>query len=186
MSAIKIASRYAKALIEFAEQSGKLDKILDDMKSFAEMAKNRDLFLLMKSPIVNADKKKAVFNALFTGKLDEITTNFFEIVLRKGRESHLPQIANEFISQYKAMKGITDVTLTTAVSLPQSELDRIKEALLKSEVTDTEVDIETKVDPEILGGFVLQIGDLLYDASAAHKLKQIRKNFSENKYVSAI
>src|SRR5690349_22141032 len=105
----RIASRYAKSLIDLAIEQGKLDRILADMTAFAAATKLRDFALLLKSPIVNADKKEQVIKAIWGGKMDPLTMNFIQIILRKGRESGLDEIANEFIHQYREIKGISIV-----------------------------------------------------------------------------
>ena len=100
MSITRIASRYAKSLLDLSLEQNKLEKILEDIKLFQAYLGNRDLVLMFKSPIVNVGKKKAVVKALFDGKLDPLLLSFFDIILRKNREMYLPEIANEFVHQY--------------------------------------------------------------------------------------
>ena len=182
MSVIRIASRYAKSLLDFATEQNAVQEILGDMTTFKAMAENRDLQLLLKSPIVNAATKKKVFDALFADKLSKLTNSFFEIVLRKGREEYLAPIADAFIQLYKEGKGISEVTLTTAAPLTDDVIARFQKELLNSEVTNKEVDLKTIVDPDIIGGFILEIEDRLYDDSVAHKLDQLKKNFTTNDF----
>jgi len=92
MSVIRIASRYAKSIIDLATERGELDTVLSDMKGMQEAVKNRDLYLLFKSPIVKSDKKLSVFNAIFDGKLSNLSSEFFKIIMRKGREQYIPEI----------------------------------------------------------------------------------------------
>lgn len=183
MSVTRVASRYAKSLLDLAKEQNKLDKVLEDIQSFKKAIANRDLYLLVKSPIVNTTKKETIFKELFHGKYDELTMAFFDIILRKGRESYLPAIVSEYEKQYKALKGITEVSITTATELSDAELQKIREKLLASEITAQELEFTTKVDPDIIGGFVIKIEDNLYDASVARKLNDLRKEFSSNKYV---
>ena len=185
MSVTRIASRYAKSLIELAQEQNKFDKVLGDIQSFNKALTSRDLYLLVKSPIVNATKKQKIFKLLFEGKFDELTNAFFGIIIRKGREYYLPEIAAEFEKQYKVKKGISEVTIKTATKLTASELERIKSKLLESSITAESIEFVTVVDPELIGGFVVQIEDYLYDASVARKLNELRKEFSLNKYVKA-
>ena len=184
MSVIRIASRYAKSLIDLASEQGHLDAVLNDMKSFQEAVKNRDLYLLLKSPIINVGKKQQVFNALFEDKHNELTTAFFKQILSKGREMFLPEIADEFVVQYKKMKHISTVKLITAAPLTAETVSRIKQKLVASEATDDHVELMTEVDPNILGGFVLDFGDRLYDSSIGHQLDQLKKEFSKNEFLS--
>lgn len=186
MSVIRIASRYAKSLIDLADERGALDEVLGDIKSFKQATENRDLYLLLKSPIINVSKKQQVFDALFGGKMNELTSAFFKIILNKGREAYLPEIADEFIAQYKKLKHITSVTLVTATPLGAETISKIKQRLVASEATDDHVELLTEVDPNLIGGFVLDFGDQLYDASIAHKLEKLKKEFSSNEYIKAM
>lgn len=175
MSTIRIASRYAKSLIELAQDQGNLERVYEDVLNFQKATEVKDLYLLLKSPIVNAEKKKGVFNALFAERYDKLTNSFLHIILRKGREMFLPEIAEEFVRQYKGLKKISTVHLTTASKLSEDQLAIFKEKIRSSDLTLDNVDLITKVDPDILGGFVISIEDNMYDASVAYKLEQMRK-----------
>ena len=183
MSVIRIASRYAKSLIDLAVEQDNLERIREDIGTFQEAVKNRDLYLLLKSPIINAGKKQQVLDAIFGDRLDKTTNAFFRIILNKGRESVLPEIANAFVDQYKAIKHISTVKLTTATKLSDDTIERIKAQLTSSAATDSNIDLVTETNPDILGGFVIEFDDKLYDASVSHKLDQLRKEFSNNQYV---
>jgi len=185
MSIIKVASRYAKSLLDLAKEQGSLEEILADIQSFKKALENRDLLLLTKSPIVTADKKQKIFSQLFDGKFNKLTTSFFDIVLKKGRESYLPEIAQSFINQYNTLKGISKVKVTTATPISDKEMEVIRKKLIVSDVTDESIEFEKVVDPSIIGGIVIKIGDKLYDASVQRKLNEMRKEFTENEYVKA-
>lgn len=186
MSVSRIASRYAKSLIDFAQESNKIEEVRGDMATLDKALESRDLVMLLKSPIVSEPKKKEVFQAIFGDKLSETTLGFFNIILNKGREEYIPAISNEFEAQYKKMKGISGVKLTTATPISEANLASIKSKLLSSNETDTSVEIETKVDPSIIGGFILEIGDKLYNDSIAYKLAQMKKGFKGNLHESAM
>jgi len=186
MSVKRIASRYAKSLIDLAVEQDKLERVLEDIKTFQEVADNREFYLLLKSPIINATKKQQIFNALFEGKFDEMTNAFVKIILKKGREAYLPEIADEFINQYKNIKHISTVKLTTAAPLGAETISRIKQKLVASTVTDDHVELIAKVDPNIIGGFVIEFDDKLYDSSVVHKMELLRKEFANNEFVKSI
>ena len=186
MSVTRIASRYAKSLIDLAVDGNKLDRVLEDVHSFQEVLKHRDFYLLMKSPIVNNSKKKEIVKELFEGKYDELTMAFLNILISKNREVYLPEIADEFISQYRRIKHISKVKLTTASKLSDKAFEAIKKRLIESSVTDENVEITTKVDPDLVGGFILEFDDKIYNASIRHKLDQLKKEFAENLYISQI
>ncbi|MEM9920256.1 MAG: ATP synthase F1 subunit delta [Bacteroidota bacterium] len=185
MSVTRIASRYAKSLIDLAIEKDILEPVLSDIKSFKKATENRDLYLLFKSPIVNPSKKLAISDKLFGKSFNELTMAFIRIIIKKNREAYLPDIADQFIAQYKAQKKISTVTLTTAVRMSEELLSKIKQQLVASSVTDDHVEIITKVDPEILGGFIITFDDKLYDSSVAHKLELLRKEFTKNEYVKS-
>ena len=186
MSVIRIASRYAKSLLDLAKDQNAMDEVVSDMEGFSKMVENRDLYLLLKSPIIKIGKKAEIFDILFEGKVNKLTKAFLDIVLRKGRESLLPEIATEFLNQYKMSKGISSVTLTTATPISADALETIKAKLLASTATDQVVDVETKVDESIIGGFIVEIGDKLIDASVSHKLAELAKAMTNNEYEKAM
>lgn len=186
MSVIRIASRYAKSLLDLAKDQNVMDDVVSDMEGFNKMVENRDLYLLLKSPIINVGKKAEIFDALFEGKVTKLTKAFLDIVLRKGREALLPEISTEFLNQYKVMKGISTVRLTTAAPISDATLEGLKTKLLSSTATDQLVDIETKVDESIIGGFIVEIGDKLIDASVSHKLARLAKEMTNKEYERAI
>jgi F-type H+-transporting ATPase subunit delta len=186
MSLKKVAGRYAKSLISLASEKNVLDSVLSDMKGLIKMFENRDLNNLLKSPIVSVDKKRAVFKSLFDPHLSDLTRSFVHLVLTKGRESVLSVIAQEFIEQYNELKGITKVEITSATPLDKSTTAQITDRLLNSNLGLKTIELSAKVNPEIIGGLIIQIGDKLIDDSVAFKLKKISKQFEGKEYVKAI
>lgn len=182
MSSYRIASRYAKSLIDLAIQQDKLEAVLGDVEAFARISRQREMALLLKSPIIKPDKKAAVLKAIFFGKVDVLTYAFMEILLRKGRESFLPEIAEEFMRQYRTIKGITIVQVTSAEPLDATTLDAIRAKLANSQLTHHQIQFETRVDPALIGGFVIAFDDKLYDASIRRQLDLLRKQFVGHEY----
>jgi len=121
-------------------------------------------------------------NKIFGSSFDKMSAGFMNIIINKGREAYLPEIASEFIEQYNELKSISSAVLTSASPLSDQALASIKARLLESNITNDSVQIATKVDPSIIGGFIIQIGDKLYDASVAHKLETLKKQFTGNTY----
>ncbi len=186
MSVHRIASRYAKSLIELAIDQNKLEEVTADVRQFQALVKNRDLYLLLKSPIVHADKKKQILKLIFGDKLNEMFMAFLNILVSKGREGYLPEIADEYMLQYKRVKHISTVKLTTASPLTQELQQAIHDKLEASKATDEHVELESAVDPSLIGGFIVEFEDKIYDASVKHKLDQLKKGFRENFYISKI
>lgn len=185
MSVSRISARYAKSLLDLARERNELESVKKDMDFLISSMKNRDLVLFLKSPIINAGKKLSVFKALFEGKVGVTAMAFFDIIIRKGREIYLPEICVDFVNQYKIFNKISTVTITTAVPMTDIALDDIKSKLLSSEITMDKLDIIMNVDPSIIGGFIIEVGDKLYDASITHKLEQVKKEFASNQYVKS-
>lgn len=186
MSVQRIASRYAKSLIDLSQEQGKLERTLEDVKSFKKVTENRDFYLLLKSPVVSASKKLSILDALFKGKYDELTNSFLRILVTKGREMYLPEIADEFIAQYKKLKHISTVKVRTATPLSEATLNEIMAKLKASSATDEEIELIAFVDPNLIGGIVLEFEDKIYDASIAHRLDKMHREFGDNLYISQI
>lgn len=179
----RLAYRYAKSIVDLSLEKGLLENIHSDMQWLAAVCKsNRDFVNLLKSPIINADTKKKIIGAVFSGNVSELTITFVNLLITKGREEHLPEIANAFIHAYKEHKNIQTIKLTTASPVS----DQMKEAIVaqvKKSAGFQNIELEEKVNPEIIGGFVLQVGDKLIDASIAYDLKAIAKQFENNDFI---
>lgn len=186
MSSYRIASRYAKSLIDLATEQGKLDKVVEDMTYFAEVAKLKDVELLLKSPIINSSKKSKVLDAVFGEKVDKLTYAFLDIILKKGRESYLADIAAEVITQYRVIKGISIVNIVSAEELSPEAINAIQQKLVDSKLTNTNIKFKTTIDKDLIGGFVISFEDKLYDASVKHQLGLLRKEFSSKDYQAAV
>jgi F-type H+-transporting ATPase subunit delta len=179
----KVAKRYAKSLLDLSNEKGVLDAIAADMKLLASVCEqNRDLAALLASPIINGDKKLSILKKVFGEKMDKLSIAFFEIITRKGREAYLEVIAKEFTRQYKEMKGIQTAVITSAVGLDDKLRKEVYNIIRKS--ADSEIELVEKVDKNLIGGFVLRMGDKQYDASIASDLKRLTRKFSENPYLS--
>ncbi len=183
MSVTRIATRYAKSLIDLAVEQGKLQQVNKDVQSLAAAAKNRDLLLMLKSPIIPADKKNAALNALFGSNMDSLTMAYLTLLVNKGREGYLAEIAAEFVSQYKTLQKITSVKVISASQLSDAVIADLKARLLASGITNPNLEIETSVDPDLIGGFILEFDNKRYDASVANKLAELKSEFTKNLYI---
>lgn len=182
----RLASRYAKSLIDLSQEQGQLEKVYQDMLFLQNIIKtNRDLANLLRSPIVSADKKDKIVEAVTAGRVSQLTASFNKLLISKGRESNLPEIITSFIQQYKSIKNIHTVKLTTAVPVSEEVKASIIEQVKKTSNLQN-IEMETTVDPNIIGGFVLQAGDKLVDASIAYDLREISKQFQNNDFIYAI
>ena len=186
MSVTRIATRYAKSLVDLAIEQNKLEKVKEDVQAFEKATAVRDFQMLMKSPIVKGGKKWSVIQKIFDGKFDPLTMAFMKILVDKGREGYLPEIAAEFNSLFKRKNEISSVKIITAKKLSDSVLASIKSKLEKSDNTYKNIEIEVEVQPELIGGFVIEFDDRLYDSSVKHKLDLLKKEFKDNLYKSMI
>lgn len=184
-SETRVASRYAKSLLDLAVEKGVLEEVHNDMLLFNKtVVENRQFELLLKNPIVRNDKKKSVLRALYTGRIHMMTGKFMEIISSKNREDHLPEIAIEFLRQYRAKKGISRAEVVTTFPLTPELRERFK--LLVAEITGNRVELLEKIDPTLIGGYVLRVGDRQIDESIRTKLEELEAEFKENPYVRAI
>lgn len=177
----RVAGRYAKSLIDLARERGKFDVVTENIRHFHTSTQNRDLRVLLASPVISPEKKNKVMDALF-GDYDEITRAFLRIVIDKHREEALPEIAEAYLEQYREERGISVVSLRSAAPLDRSAVEAIKRKLVDQGMTTERIELTEEVDPELLGGFVLQVGDKLWDASAKSQLNTLRKEFTGNAY----
>lgn len=183
----RLAARYAKSLIDLAVERGELETVYNDMLFLHSAVRNsRDFVNLLKSPIITADKKGKVLDAITAaGNVSVMTLSFCKLLMAKGRESFLPEILNAFIDQYKVHNGIHTVKLTTAI--PVSE--EIKQSIVDKVNTSKhlgKIELNTAVNEDLIGGFVLEIGDQLVDGSVAFELNNIRKQFRNNDFIYKI
>jgi len=182
----RLASRYAKSLIDIAIEKNSLEDTLKDMQLIDAICnQNREFVALMRSPIIKADKKTAIVEAIFNGRTSLLTISFLKLLISKGREQNIDEIAQAFIAQYRLNQKMRMVKLTTATAVDNSVVETLK-SKLAALYHESSIHIETAVDPSLLGGFILDLGDKQMDASIARDLNDIKKQFSKNYYVSQI
>lgn len=183
MAQTRVASRYVKSLLSLAVEQNSLDAVHKDMLSFSEVVKqNRDFSLMLRNPIIRHDKKREILEKVFAGRVNKLTMAIFDIITSKNREPLLPAIAEEFHHAYNVYKNVGEATVTTAVPLDATLRAEI-EKIVKKLSDKKEVEIKEKVDAEMIGGFVLNVGDRQIDASIKNKLKALKVKFSENPYI---
>jgi F-type H+-transporting ATPase subunit delta len=146
---------------------------------------SRDFVNVLRSPVIKPEKKVKILEAITTGKISEITAIFNRLLIKKSRESNLPDIIKAFIKQYKEHKNIHLVKLTTAVPISDEVRNEII-AQIKKTAGYENIELETKVKEDLIGGFVLQTGDQLIDASVSYDLKNIAKQFENNDFIYRI
>lgn len=182
----RLSNRYAKSILDLAIEQGNLEEVYNDMVWLQSVCKsNKDFVALLRSPIIKADKKKKILDAVTGSSLSTLTKSFNNLLVTKNRESNLPEVVESFITAYKNHKNIKLVTLTTATPVSDGLRSQIM-AQVKKDTGFENIDLQEKVDADLIGGFVLQIGDLLIDTSVAHDLKAIARQFEHNDFIYKI
>ncbi len=182
----RLAGRYAKSLLDLAVEKQALEPVLQDMKSIESLcSQSAELAAVLKSPVIKGSKKVAILKALLGDSLSPLTAGFIQLVSEKSREGVLRQIAAAFIAQYKVHKNILAATLTTA-SPASADLIATVEGKARALYPGQTIDLELKVDPAVIGGFLLEAGDRVIDATVRRDLLEVRKNFKDNLYVSSL
>lgn len=177
-----VASRYAKSLLELAMEQGNLEQVKDDMQLLEQtISENRDLENFIKNPIIKADKKIAVLSEVFSQKMSNLSSKFISLITTKKREVYLLGIAKSFLKQYNTHKQIMSAVITTAKGIDEATRNRVLQMVTES--TNNEIELVEKVNPELIGGFILEYGDKRVDTSISHKLNRLKREFKENPYI---
>jgi F-type H+-transporting ATPase subunit delta len=181
-----VAQRYAKALVDLAVERNELEQTKVDIE-FIRASMTPELRMTMASPVISDKKKTEIFRTIFKNNLSPLTFSFFDLVFSKRREWLLSEIAEEFIEMYREIKGIEIIEIITAVDVSDDLKNNIRNRFQNLErFQNKTVEIKSKVDPSILGGFIAKSQDLLFDASIKHDLYHIGRQFIENMYVQRI
>jgi len=175
----KVAKRYAQGLLDFTNESGQTDAVFAEMKDVVKlMSESKDLNKFFLTPYIDANKKTEVANEIFES-FSPVSQNLIRLIIKNGRESQLKNVAQQFINKVEDINGIQRITLTTATQLSNENIEQILKStnLVNSSAN---FDIKVNVNPAILGGYILRVGDQQVDASVKSKLNKIKKDFQLN------
>jgi ATP synthase F1 delta subunit len=165
---------YAEALFEVAKEKGKLDSIGDDLVQFADaLSGNRELQVFFFSPHFSSAEKVDGLKRALAGADPEFV-NFLELLVEKHRMTEAFRIRREFEEMWKKENKRIDVTVTSAVELDPAVVAKVGEEIERQ--TGQTVELASRVDGEILGGIVLQVGNMVLDASIRSRLEKLRKS----------
>jgi F-type H+-transporting ATPase subunit delta len=169
----EIARVYADALFEAARGSDKLDEVHEELDEFTDaMNESNDMRVFFFSPYFSSGEKREAIRSSISGASDEFQ-NFLELLAEKHRMPALFAIRRRFDELWAEAKKRLEVRLTSAVELDKDVVDKVGAEVERQ--TDREVDMEAEVDPDILGGLVLRVGNMVLDASLRSKLERLRK-----------
>lgn len=175
----RIGYRYAKSVFGLAEEKKILDTVQKDMATIAEVSNGSpDFVAVLNSPLINMGKKESIVNAIFDKQFSsELTPLLTAMLVRKGREMYLPHVAKAFLKLYDDSKGVARGTLTSASKLSDKEEKEITQAM--EEKMGKKLALEVEVNPELIGGFVLKVGDQLFDGSVSSSLRKIKQELTK-------
>ncbi len=177
MSLSIIAYRYAKALIDLANEQGEVETVNNDMTFFASVCTENDEFRkIMANPIIRHEKKFNILKKIFENRISKVTFSIFSVLTKKNREQLLYPISVEFKKLYDLQKGIQKVTVSTPAPLTDAQ-----KATLSAEVsraTQKQVELTEVIDESLIGGYVLKVGDTQIDTSVKHKLNELKMALS--------
>jgi len=177
-----LAKRYAQAVFELSIENKNTDKIFSDLMLIQEvLEENRALRKVLENPVLDDHKKAALLDKLFAKHVENLTDRFLHLIARKGRASYLLSICVAFHEIFKDYKNILSAELITAIKADKKIKDTIIAKL--KQITDKNIELSEVIDEEIIGGFVVKMGDYEYNASITNQLKRLKKEFSNNLYV---
>lgn len=176
MSGTKAALRYARAILNFAVEQHKEDTVNNDMLIIVNtLQESNDLQQMLKNPILKNNLKKETLKAIFSSNVSPLTINSINLLIDNNRLDILNEVAKKYTIIYDELKGKEIAKITTAIplndTLNKQVLNKVKE------ITGKQASIENIINPDILGGFILRIGDVQYDASIANKLQSLKRQF---------
>ncbi|MEO7767961.1 MAG: ATP synthase F1 subunit delta [Ferruginibacter sp.] len=179
----RLATRYAKSIIDLAVEQNQLDAVCNDMKFILRVCKsNPDFVSLLRSPIIKPSAKGKIIESITKERVSALTTAFIKLLVVKTRELNLPEIAEAFVDQYNAINNIHKVKITTAVQMSEA----LKTAVLAKVIPDMtigSIQLETAVDEKLIGGFILETEGKSIDTSILRELNEVRKQFLNNDYL---
>ncbi|MBI2619380.1 MAG: ATP synthase F1 subunit delta [Ignavibacteriales bacterium] len=178
MANVRVARRYAEALMTGAEERKLLGRVAQDLELLDGMMKeSREFNLFLKSPVINKRKKRTVFDELLGTKLHQLTLGFLHLLAEKGREDLLRDILVQFFQMRDERLGIVGVEIKSAVKLSKEQSEQIRKRF--EGVTKKDVRLAFSIDKQLKGGFMARLGDTVFDGSVKRQLELLRERLAE-------
>jgi F-type H+-transporting ATPase subunit delta len=179
MSGSRAAIRYAKAVLQQANEANLAQVVFEDMQCVHKTIQaSKELQIVLKSPVIKAEDKREALLEIFKNQSDS-TKSLIRVLVENQRTQMLDDVSKNYIDLYNEGQGVKVAKVTTAVPL-SNELKEKVLAKVKELTGSNKVTLENNIDESILGGFILRIGDLQYNASIANKLANIKREFSKS------
>ncbi|MCL4141388.1 UNVERIFIED_CONTAM: hypothetical protein GTU68_020517 [Idotea baltica] len=180
----RAAIRYAKAVLSLSKDLKNADKVNDNMKTISTtISGSKELEIMLSSPVLKTSVKKSALLAVFSN-LDKTSINLIDQLIVNKRLPLLGNIAKQYTILFDQNKGTQVAKVTTAAPLTKVLEEKV---LVKvKEIVGKEVNLEKTIDPSIIGGFILRVGDKQFDASISGKIKKLRRELDQNQYVAKI
>ncbi len=177
MSELTVATRYAKSLIDLAAEQKLVEDVKKDMDLFHDTLKaNPELKAVLANPIVSHSKKIKILDEIFSKRVTKITIGFFKLMITKGRGEVIYATTQEYVNQYDAKNHIIKAQVVSATELSAANKKAMAADIEKA--TGCVVKLEAKVDPKLIAGFVLTVGDRQVDTSIANDLRKLKIEFA--------
>lgn len=186
MAGFRAAKRYAKGLMQFATEINQAQQINQEMVDLKNSLNNsRELSQFLNSPVLDAKRKNVIAKEIFKD-FSQPTQNFIQLVINQGRGGHLNEIAIQYNELYNSLNNIRKADIVSAVQLDDAMIQQIVDQAKQTMGADYSYEIENKIDPSLIGGFTLRVGDKQIDASVKSKLTRLKKEFDKNEYIPKI
>jgi F-type H+-transporting ATPase subunit delta len=170
------ARRYAEAAFQIAQRDDTVDVWLADLATASETLGREDALRVLANPAVPYEARGDLAERITTGRISAPALNLVRLLLRRGRIDLLPGVAQEFSRLYRRRQGITQATIVSAAALDPDEEQALRDRLI--EMTGGQVEMDFSVDPSILGGVVVRLGDRLIDGSVRGRLERLRSRLA--------
>jgi len=183
MNGSRAAIRYAKAILSFALEQQKEVEVNNDMLLVANtIHDSKELQLLLNSPVLKTELKKSALKEIFESKTSPLTIGLINLLIDNKRLPILGEVAKKYNVIFDSLKGIEVAKVTTAIPLTEELNQQILRKVI--EITGKQATIESVINPDIIGGFILRVGDIQYDASVANKLQVLKRQFENESFSS--
>ncbi|MBU5676596.1 F0F1 ATP synthase subunit delta [Alkaliphilus sp. MSJ-5] len=173
-----VSKRYASALFEIAFEEQVYEKVKDELSFILDCFKSEpQLYRILKSPLISADEKKDIVSNIFKDRVSQEVFNFLRIIVDKGREGYIESMVREYIALADAVKNKVDAVAITAIPMDKQDLLKLQVNLSMS--SGKNIQLQNQVDPTIIGGVLVKIGDKVIDGTVKSRLANMQEQLSQ-------